>query len=129
MRTLNSICRARDEARYVSRTWSNDKPVEVKDQPTKIVDDWTSDIVKKWGSVDAYNDWYSENERRKEANIPNLIKFAQALNELPERRRCAPLWGKFPSDHAKILSLMNAEPSWFNAKVIYEIENFEELFV
>ena len=23
MRSLNSICRARDEARYVSRTWSN----------------------------------------------------------------------------------------------------------
>lgn len=23
MRSLNSICRARDEARYISRTWSN----------------------------------------------------------------------------------------------------------
>ena len=27
MRSLNSICRARDEARYVSRTWSNQSSV------------------------------------------------------------------------------------------------------
>jgi hypothetical protein len=38
MRSLNSICRARDEARYVSRTWGNPAsapdvsyPVPVKD--------------------------------------------------------------------------------------------------
>jgi hypothetical protein len=129
MRSLNSICRARDEARYISRTWSSSKPVEPVEAPAKITEEWTKADTAKWGSIDAYNDWYAENERRKEAKIPNLIKFAQALNELPERRRCCPLWGKFPNDHAKILELMYAEPSRFNAKVVYEIENFEELFV
>lgn len=127
-RSLNSICQAREEARYVSRTWSNVKDPVQKDVPNKIVDDWTSDLVKKYGSIDAYNEYYAQNERRKEANIPNLIAFANALNELPERRRCAPLWGKFPNDHAKIRELMDADPSRFNAKVIYELDNFEELY-
>jgi hypothetical protein len=45
MRSLNSICRARDEARYVSRTWSNspsapDVPWEpVYKLPVKTPDD------------------------------------------------------------------------------------------
>jgi hypothetical protein len=129
MRSLNSICRARDEARYVSRTWSTSKPVEPVSAPVKITEEWTRADTAKWGSIDAYNDYYAKNERRKESNIPNLIKFAEALNALPERARCCPLWGKFPNDHAKILELMYAEPSRFNAKVVYEIENFEELFV
>jgi len=45
MRSLNSICRARDEARYISRTWSNpstgpDVPWEpVYSVPVKSPDD------------------------------------------------------------------------------------------
>jgi len=86
-------------------------------------------LVKEYGSVEAYNDQYAKNERRKEAKIANLIAFASALNALPERRGCAPLWGKFPSHHAKIRALMDADASRFNAKVVYELDNFNELFV
>lgn len=129
MRSLNSICRARDEARYISRTWRNDKPVEVQDQPNKITEEWTKADTAKWGSIDAYNDWYSANERRKEAKIANLIKYAEALNQLPERKRCAPLFGQFKSCHDTIRALMNSEPARFNAKVLFELDNFEELFV
>jgi hypothetical protein len=44
MRSLNSICRARDEARYVSRTWSNQSTPDVAgyvhfDEPVKSPDD------------------------------------------------------------------------------------------
>ena len=45
MRSLNSICRARDEARYISRTWSNtpsapDVPWEpVYKKPVELPDD------------------------------------------------------------------------------------------
>ena len=48
MRSLNSICRARDEARYVSRTWSNtpsapDVPWEpVYKAPVELPDDMIS---------------------------------------------------------------------------------------
>ena len=48
MRSLNSICRARDEARYVSRTWSNtpsapDVPWEpVYKAPVETPDDMIS---------------------------------------------------------------------------------------
>ena len=48
MRSLNSICRARDEARYVSRTWSNtpsapDVPWEpVYKKPVETPDDMIS---------------------------------------------------------------------------------------
>ena len=129
MRTLNSICRAQAEARYVSRTWTRTSDPVQRDVPVKIVDNWTADLVKEYGSVEAYNDQYAKNERRKEAKIANLIKFANALNQLPERRGCAPLWGKFPSDHAKIRALMDADASRFNAKVVYELDNFNELFV
>jgi len=45
MRSLNSICRARDEARYVSRTWNNQSsapdvsyPVQYK-KPVETPDD------------------------------------------------------------------------------------------
>jgi hypothetical protein len=45
MRSLNSICRARDEARYVSRTWNNQSsapdvsyPVQYK-KPVESPDD------------------------------------------------------------------------------------------
>ena len=33
MRSLNSICRARDEARYVSRTWGNPASAPDKSYP------------------------------------------------------------------------------------------------
>ena len=48
MRSLNSICRARDEARFVSRTWSNtpsapDVPWEpVYSKPVESPDDMIS---------------------------------------------------------------------------------------
>jgi hypothetical protein len=48
MRSLNSICQARDEARYVSRTWSNtpsapDVPWEpVYSKPVESPDDMIS---------------------------------------------------------------------------------------
>jgi len=48
MRSLNSICRARDEARYISRTWSNtpsapDVPWEpVYKMPVESPDDMIS---------------------------------------------------------------------------------------
>ena len=48
MRSLNSICRARDEARHVSRTWSNtpsapDVPWEpVYKAPVELPDDMIS---------------------------------------------------------------------------------------
>ena len=48
MRSLNSICRARDEARYISRTWSNapsapDVPWEpVYKKPVESPDDMIS---------------------------------------------------------------------------------------
>lgn len=129
MRSLNSITRAQSEARYISRSWSNPaKPVEPVSAPAKITEEWTRADTAKWGSVDAYNDQYAKNERRKESNIPNLIKFAEALNQLPERAGCAPLWGKFKSSHAKIRELMDTDPSRFNARVVYELDNFEELY-
>lgn len=33
MRSLNSICRARDEARYISRSWSNQSSAQDKPWP------------------------------------------------------------------------------------------------
>lgn len=40
MRSLNSICRARDEARYISRTWSNHSTPDVAGyyHPTPVVE-------------------------------------------------------------------------------------------
>jgi len=99
-----------------------------QDKPQKITEEWSKADTAKWGSIDKYNEWYAENERRLEATIPNLMKFAQALNELPERKRCCPLFGKFKGDHAKIRELMDADPSRFNAKVVFELDNFEELY-
>jgi len=51
MRSLNSICRARDEARYVSRTWSNQSTPDVAgyvhfNEPVKSPDDMIATWVK-----------------------------------------------------------------------------------
>jgi hypothetical protein len=47
MRSLNSICRARDEARYVSRTWNNQSsaPDVSYPVPTKAVVESPDDII------------------------------------------------------------------------------------
>jgi hypothetical protein len=59
MRSLNSICRARDEARYVSRTWSNqstpdvagyvhfDKPVKSPDNMIEVWDKGEDGLLHK----------------------------------------------------------------------------------
>jgi hypothetical protein len=51
MRSLNSICRARDEARYISRSWSNQSAPDVAgyvhfDEPVKSPDDMIATWVK-----------------------------------------------------------------------------------
>lgn len=47
MRSLNSICRARDEARYVSRTWSNQSsaPDVSYPMPVKPIVESPDDII------------------------------------------------------------------------------------
>ena len=50
MRSLNSICRARDEARFVSRTWSNPSSAPDVSYPLHINETVKSpdDIIKVW---------------------------------------------------------------------------------
>ena len=55
MRSLNSICRARDEARYISRTWSSSKPVEPVSAVAKIMP--TAD--EQYGSQENKDKWYA----------------------------------------------------------------------
>jgi len=55
MRSLNSICRARDEARYISRTWSNSKPVE----PVSAVAKYMPDAESQYGSQANKDLWYA----------------------------------------------------------------------
>ena len=55
MRSLNSICRARDEARYVSRSWSTSKPVEAVSAVAKYMPDADS----QYGSQANKDLWYS----------------------------------------------------------------------
>ena len=54
MRSLNSICKAREEARYISRTWSSSKPVEPVDAVAKIMP--TAD--QTYGSQANKDLWY-----------------------------------------------------------------------
>jgi hypothetical protein len=60
MRSLNSICRARDEARYVSRTWSNTPsapdvyyPVQYK-KPVETPDDIIGVCVPNPNTLSGY---------------------------------------------------------------------------
>ena len=55
MRSLNSICRARDEARYISRTWSNSSEYVYSDKPAKIMPD--ADV--QYGSQANKDLWYA----------------------------------------------------------------------
>ena len=50
MRSLNSICRARDEARYVSRTWSNPSGAPDVSYPIHINETVKSpdDMIATW---------------------------------------------------------------------------------
>jgi hypothetical protein len=49
-RSLNSICRARDEARYVSRTWSNPSSTPDRSYPIHINETTKSpdDLIPVW---------------------------------------------------------------------------------
>lgn len=60
MRSLNSICRARDEARYISRTWSSSKPVEPVSAVSKIMPDAES----QYGSQANKDLWYQLEVRK-----------------------------------------------------------------
>lgn len=55
MRSLNSICRARDEARYISRSWSSSKPVE----PVSAVSKYMPSADETYGSQANKDLWYS----------------------------------------------------------------------
>ena len=55
MRSLNSICKARDEARHVSRSWSSSKPVE----PVSAVAKYMPDADSQYGSQANKDLWYS----------------------------------------------------------------------
>jgi hypothetical protein len=68
MRSLNSICRARDEARYISRNWSSSKPVEPVVKVQKIMP--TAD--ETYGSQENKARWYAL-EVRQISNGANMF--------------------------------------------------------
>ena len=55
MRSLNSICRARDEARYVSRTWARTSEYVYQDQPAMYI----PDAETTYGSQENKDRWYT----------------------------------------------------------------------
>lgn len=60
MRSLNSICRARDEARYISRSWSNSSEHVYTDKPSKIM----PDADEEYGSQENKDRWYALEVRK-----------------------------------------------------------------
>lgn len=87
MRSLNSICRAREEARRISRYWSTSKEVEPINPVEKIMP--TAD--EQYGSQANKDLWYqlevrqlSNNAKMFTPEIVNLanIEYARANNTL-----------------------------------------------
>ena len=88
MRSLNSICRAREEARYISRTWSNpSEPV----QPVSAVSKIMPDADQTYGSQANKDLWYQLEVRRIDNGsklfTPDIVAeanrgFARANNTL-----------------------------------------------
>lgn len=60
MRSLNSINHAREEARYVSRTWSNTSEYVYQDRPSKYMPD--ADV--QYGSQKNKDHWYALEVRK-----------------------------------------------------------------
>ena len=54
MRSLNSICRARDEARYISRSWTRTSEYVPQDQPARYMPE--ADV--QYGSQANKDLWY-----------------------------------------------------------------------
>lgn len=77
MRSLNSICRARDEARYISRSWSNQSSAPDVSYPVhhKAVIETPDDIIgvcvpnqptlSGWGIVQMTRREYEEYSKNK----------------------------------------------------------------
>jgi hypothetical protein len=88
MRSLNSICRAREEARYISRSWSNpSKAVEPVSAVSKIM----PDADQTYGSQANKDLWYQLEVRRIDNGsklfTPDIVAeanrgFARANNTL-----------------------------------------------
>lgn len=55
MRSLNSVCRARDEARFISRSWARTSEYVPQDRPAKYMPD--ADV--QYGSQANKDLWYS----------------------------------------------------------------------
>lgn len=76
MRSLNSICRARDEARYISRSWSSTKEVEPVVPVQKIMP--TAD--ETYGSQANKDLWYQLEVRQLSNNAkmftPEIVSLA-----------------------------------------------------